>query len=219
MKIVLFWAGSLLISSPLFSQIMILHDPVSARVYNTEKYSGINGSPFLYDKWITGTATIARGHYDSIELKFDVYSSTLYFNKDGESYEFKDEIKSFILKPAVSDSSTYQYYKKGISGSGLKPHQFVQVLFEGRLSLYKSDIRLLSEVNEINAGVVKTFSNSSRYFIMKDNTLQLIKLNKKEIFDIIKDKENQVESYISENKLSTKKESDFVTILKYYNSL
>ena len=218
MKIVLLFV-SVLTSSFLQSQIMVLHDPVSARVFSTDKYSGVNGSPFLYNKWMAGSATIEKGYYNNLELKFDVYGNTLYFNKDDEPYEFQDDVKSFILMPTVTDSSTYQYFKKGISGGGIKANQFVQVLFEGPLSLYKSDIKLMSEVNEINVGVVKTFTSSSRYFIKKDNTLQLIKLNKKEVFDVIKDKEDKINSYVTEKKLSAKKDSDLIAILKYYNTL
>lgn len=211
--------GGLLAASTLQSQIMILHDPISATIFSTEKYSGVKGSAFLYDKWIAGSATTLKGRYINLELKLDAYSNTLYFNKDGEPYEFQENELSFILMPTVTDSSSYQYYKKGISGSGLKADQFVQILFEDRLSLYKSDIKLLSEVNEINAGLVKVFNTASRYFLMKDNTLQLIKLNKKEVFEIIKDKEDKIQSYIKDNNLSVKKETDLISLLKYYSSL
>lgn len=209
------------VSFSALSQNMVLNDPVSSRVFTTDKYAGVKGSPFLYDKWIAGTASIAKGYYNNLELKLDAYSNTLFFKKDEEPFEFVDDVKWFILMPTITDSSTYQYFKKGLSGPGLKTNQFVQVIFEGTLSLYKSDIKLLSEINEINAGVVKSFSNSSRYYIMKDNTttLQLIKLNKKEVFEIIKDKEDKVQAYIDEKKLSTKKDTDLILVLKYYNSL
>ena len=215
----IFLLAGLLAASTLQSQIMILHDPVSAKIYSTEKYSGVKGSAFLYDKWIAGSATTLRGCYNNLELKLDAYSNFLYFNKDGEPYEFQEDVISFILMPSVTDSSTYQYYKKGISGSGVKAGQYVQVLFEGRLSLYKSDIKLLSEVNEINAGLVKIFNSASRYFLLKDNILQLIKLNKKEVFEILKDKEEKIQPYIKDNNLSTKKEADLISVLRYYNSL
>jgi hypothetical protein len=210
---------ALLINSSSLAQNMVLNHPLSSKVFSTDKYSGIDGSPFLYDKWISGSATIAKGYYNNLELRLDAYSNTLYFNKDGEPYEFVDDVKKFILMPTVTDSSSYQYYKKGISGAGINTNQYVQVFFEGPLSLYRSDIKLLSEVNQINVGVVKTFTASTRYFIMKDNTLKLIKLNKKEVFEIIKDKEGKINAYVTEQKLSTKKEADLIAILKYYNTL
>ena len=73
---------------------MILHDPVSARTFNSEKYSGIKGSPFLCDNWMAGSITIEKSIYNKVELKFDAYSNKIYFNKNDEPFERKA-----IMKP------------------------------------------------------------------------------------------------------------------------
>ena len=206
----------LLVSShTVFSQIMVLEDPVSASVYGAEKYSGINGAPFLYDKWVAGSATVYRGTYKNIELKLDSYSNTLYFNKDEVANEFKENVTAFTLMPKASDSSTYEYYRKGIAGPGLKIEQYVRILFEGNLSFFKSEIKLVTDVNQINAGIIKTFNTSVRYYIMKYDLAQIIKLNKKEVLEVLKDKEDKIQSYITEKKLSLKKESEFIELIKY----
>jgi hypothetical protein len=198
---------------------MILQDPLSGRVFNSERYSGISGSPFLYDKWITGSVTIAKGYYNNLELKLDAYSNSLYFNRNDQLFEFQDAVKSFILMPNIADSSSYLYFKTGLSGNGLSAAQFVQVLVEGRISLYKADSKLLTEVNEINKGVIKTFGNASRYFVLKENKLESIKIGKNDVFDLMKDKQEKVQAYIDQNKISTKKVEGLILVLKYYNSL
>ncbi|MDP3667767.1 MAG: hypothetical protein Q8R50_13880 [Sediminibacterium sp.] len=196
-----------------------LQDPVTNRSFNTDKYSGIKGTPFLQDKWIKGTATTPRGIYQQLELKFNVYDNTLFFNKEDEAFEFQDEITSFTLMPKPDDSATYLVYKKGITGADFSRNQYVQVLLEGPVGLYKLAIKQVSEMSEINAGIVKTFTNNSKYYISKNNQPRFIKINKSEILDSLSDQREKIQSYINEKKLSFRKDSDLVEVLKYYQSL
>lgn len=195
-----------------------LSDPVSSKNFNAEKYSGIRGTPFLLDKWVKGTVTTPRGVYQNLDLKFNVYDNSLFFNKDDESFELQDEIISFTLMPK-EDPVTHLIYKRGISGADLREHQYVQVLLEGKMSLYKLDVKQLSEMSEINAGIVKTFANTAKYYIGKNKDLQFVKINKTEILNALKDKQSQVEAFINDKKLSFRKDADVVEVLKYYNSL
>jgi len=219
MKYIFLWSILFFNSRIVFSQILVLEDPVSASVFGAEKYAGISGTPFLYDKWVAGTATVSRGTHKNLELKLDSYSNTLYFNKDDTPNEFKENVTVFTLMPKPSDSSTYEYYRKGITGPGLKIDQYVRILFEGKSSFFKSEIKLVTDVSQINAGIIKTFNTSVRYYIMKDDLVRIIKLNKKEVLEILKDKEDKLQPYITEKKLSLKKEDEFVELIKYYNSL
>lgn len=198
---------------------MVLQDPVTARVFSTEKYSEIKGSPFLFKDWTKGSVTTLQGRYDNLELKFDVYDNTLYFNKEDKLFEFKDEVKSFVLMPKQDDSSSYLYFVKGFTAEGLNSRKYIQVLSEGKLSFYKSDIRLLSELNEINKGIVKSFSNATRYYIAVKGELHVARLSKNDILPYFKDKEQQINSFMETNKLGFKKEQDIKKIIDYYNSL
>lgn len=203
-----------------FAQLPFLQDPVTSKNFSTEKYSGIRGTPFLADKWTKGTITTSKGVYKDIELKFNVYDNLLVFNKDDESYEFLDPVVSFTLMPKPNDPASYMVYNKGISGADVKPNQFVQVLLEGKpAGLYKLDLKQVSEMSEINAGIVKTFTNNSKYYISKNKQLQFIKLNKTEILNALSDKQDKVQAYIDEKKYSFRKESELVDVLNYYNSL
>ena len=201
------------------AQVIQLYDPIANRTFDTERYSGIRGTPFLVDKWQKGSVLTVKGIYQNLELKFDAYENKLYFNKNDESFEFQDPIISFTFIPNSSDTSLNMKYIKGLSGSGLTPNQFVKVLAEGKVSLYRSDIKAVSEMSEINAGMVKTFANVTRYYVVKDKVTQLIKINKSEIMNLVKDQEAKIQAYISEHKISIKNESDAAEILFYYNQL
>lgn len=220
MKYISVFAFSFLISVTAFSQnVYSLQDPVSSKNFNPEKYSGIRGTPFLVDKWMKGTVTTPRGVYSSLELKFNVYDNALFFNKNDESFELQDDITTFTLMPKPDDPSTHMIYKRGIAGADLRGNEYVQVLLEGNVGLYKLDVKQLSEMSEINAGIVKTFANNSKYYISKNKQLQFVKLNKAEVLSVLSDKQAKVEAYINDKKLSFRKEADLVDVLKYYGTL
>jgi hypothetical protein len=197
-----------------YSQAMVLIDPVTNRPFNTDKYSAVRGTPFLNENWQKGSAISQRGIYQNLELKLDAYENVLYFNKEDVPYEFQENIISF---QTFSNGDTLKYLK-GISASNLKPGQYVQVLAEGKINFYRSDIKTISEMSEINAGIVKSFITSTRYFINRDGKTELVKLNK-DILAYMKDKEDRVNDFMDSNKISAKKEADFKKIITFYNGL
>jgi hypothetical protein len=87
------------------------------------------------------------------------------------------------------------------------------------VQFYRSDIKQVSEMSEINAGMVKTFSNTSRYYIKKGDELKFIRLNKEDILPFFADKEAAINAIIIERKLNLKKEADIVQAIQAYNNL
>ncbi|HJV20266.1 MAG TPA: hypothetical protein VJ552_10350 [Sediminibacterium sp.] len=220
MRPFLFLLSGMLFSMAAFSQnISILQDPLSSRIFNIEKYAEIRGTPFLADKWTRGSVTTTKGVYENLELKYNVYDNALFFNKNEEAFELQDEIVSFTLmhKPGIQES--YSVYKKGVTGSGLSAQQFVQVLAEGGVDLYRLDLKHVSEMSEVNAGIVKTFTGGIKYYVKKDKAVTLIKADKESALLLLADKADQVKNYITSNRISFRKEEDLIKVFKYYNAL
>ncbi|MBC6491616.1 hypothetical protein ACFSQD_12170 [Flavihumibacter stibioxidans] len=201
------------------AQDQVLHDPVSSRVFNSQNYSSISGSPFLSEDWMNGDVTVKSGTYKNILLKYDAYAGQLYFEKDENAYQFAEPVLAFVLKPDLAKPATYQYFKKLPAGSNTSQEIFVQVLQEGRLSFYKEPVKIVSDINRINEGVVKTFTNSSRYFLSKKGQISQFALGKKELPDQFSDRSKETDSFIKEHKISLRKESDFIKLVQFYNSL
>lgn len=202
------------------AQLLQLQDPVSSKNFNPEKYSGIRGTPFYQDKWIRGIVTTNLGVYYDLELKINLYDNAVFFNKDGEPFELLDKIVSVQLLPKWPDTTNQMVFSKGMNQAGLKPDQYIQVLVgTGAIQFYRSDIKQVSEMSEINAGMVKTFSNTSRYYLKKGDQLKFIRLNKEDILVFFGDKEADMNSIFTEKKLNLKKEGDVVQAIQAYNSL
>jgi hypothetical protein len=201
------------------AQNMQLFDPVANRTFNTEKYTDIRGVPFLFDKWIKANVYNDKGVYEGLEIKYDLYENKLYFNKNDQSYELQDNVLNFVLFPKAGDASSAMYYKKGFKGSGLNESQYVQVLADGNIQLIKSDVKSLTEMSEINAGMVKTFATTTRYYIINKAETKIVRLNKSEILPYLQDKDAQIQTYITEKGLNLKKDADLIALIKYYNTL
>jgi hypothetical protein len=200
------------------AQLLQLQDPVSSKNFNPDKYAGIRGTPLFQDKWIHGSVVTSKGIYPDLELKIDLYDNILFFNKDDASFELLDQIVSVKLFPKWPDILQQIIFVKGMSQNGLRPEQYVQALVgTGAIQLYRSDIKQVTEMSEINAGMIKTFANTSRYYIKKGDQLKLIKLNKEEIMPFLMDKEAELNSVIEAKRLNLKKESDIIQLVQAYN--
>ncbi len=201
-----------------FTQVQI-QDPLSGKLLSVSKYGGISGNPFLSDQWMLGEVIMKQGKYTNLELKYDAFSNTLYFNRNGELFEFQDEVISFLLMPNKKEESKHQMFVKGLESGDLGKNQFVQTLYNGRIGLYKLTVVFVSEMNKINEGVVKTFQKSERYYLKVNDRLESIRFNKKDIMVFLADQSAEVENYATAAGLSFKKEADVVKILEFYASL
>ena len=202
------------------AQLLQLQDPVSSKNFNPEKYAGIRGTPFLQEKWVHGSVTTNLGVYNDLELKIDLYDNILFFNNGGEPFELIDKIVEVKLFPKWPDNKNELLFIKGLSQAGIKPEQYIQVLVgTGAVQFYRSDIKQVSEMSEINAGMVKTFANASRFYIKKGDQFKLIRLNKEDVMSFLIDKDAAINAVITEKKLNLKKEGDIAQAIQAYNSL
>lgn len=202
------------------AQLLQLQDPVSSKNFNPDKYAGIRGTPLLVDKWQHGSVITNKGFYADLELKLDLYDNQLFFNKNDESFELLDQVVAIKLFPKWPDTINQQVFIKGMTQNNIKPEQYVQVLVaQGAILFYRSDIKQVTEMSEINAGMVKTFANTSRYFVKKGDQFKLVKLNKEEIMPFLAEKEAEMNDFIAKKKLNLKKEIDFVQLIQAFNAL
>jgi len=202
-------------SSSLFSQnATMLQDPLSSKRFNSDKYAAMRGTPFLLDKWLIGSAETAKGKYEGIELKFNVYDNTLLINKGDEPYELNENIYSFSL----NNGKQILLFRKVKPSVDFGSDLFLQVLVEGNIKLFKMHVKKLAEMSEINAGIVQTFTNSAKYYFETDHVLQSLKTDKESIIKLQPANEEKINLFIKENKISFKKEDDLIRLFNFMNS-
>jgi hypothetical protein len=198
---------------------MPIHDPLTYRAINTEKYSGVKGSPFVFETEMKGVVTTDKGSYQVENMKYNCYDNIVQYTKNEEVFEITDPILHFEFFSKPSDATPSIKFEKGFSGNGIKPDQFARVFTQGKIKFIRLDAKSLTDMNEINVGVVKTFADVTKWYLVKDGSVSLVKLNKSEITALLSDQADAVQQYINAQSLNLKKEEDCVKLINYYNTL
>lgn len=182
--------------------------------------ANIQGSPFYNSNWMPGIIRTERGiEYSNLLLKFDVFNEQLVFSVNDTMFRFTEPVKEFVLNSPSNEKNNSVKFIKSAFVHNLLPVGYVQELCKGKVNFYKSYKKVVVELAAYNSVATKQFEDKVTYFIIKDNNLTLIILNKKQAEEIFNDKWVQVAAYMQENHLSAKNEAGWIAAFAYYNSL
>jgi hypothetical protein len=180
----------------------------------------IKGSPYLDSEYKVGTIlTTEDVLYKDVPLRYNCYGGVMEFKKDNTSYELKPEEK---LKKVEFGGQVF-VYKAYVSDKGGTDKTFFEVLTEGKASLC---VRF--SVNFYEAEALQGFADpkparfddiSETYYVAVNNSPAKKFSNSKKLVEILGDKQKDIETFISKQKLSAKKAEDLKKIIAYYNTL
>jgi hypothetical protein len=188
---------------------------------STAKYIRlVAGSPYFSETWMKGTIITRDSiQYSNIPLKLDLLEGSLvYLNNNNE------EMISVVpaIKVSLNDTVNGKYYlfvHSSVISSVPPVNGWYQVLTGGVVTLYKQYFKNIYESKAYGSSVTEqTIRTDERYFIDINHTLTRVK-KLQDIAELSANKKQELTDYIQKNKLSGKKESDFIAIAEYYNSL
>ncbi len=178
------------------------------KVQNNE----ISGSVYLFDSWI-GNYNI----YDSSDNKFLV--TNLNYN-----------ITTNTLESKVSNDSVFQYDLGNIKkvSFGNKKYEIVDgKLVESLFSSEKINVYKVFSVQVVEATINpmtqenitdKKYVKKSKFLVKKNDLVQELKLNKKNVLSLFEKNQNDVKKFVKDNNLNYSDENDLFKILKKFNS-
>lgn len=190
------------------------------------RYEGVKGSPFYYDKWHTGIIELGNDkNIEGIQLKYNVYEDELLLNKPGEGsfYLQKSDIKSFKLIAGENGKEIsflkFKHPKKDDKNA------FYRVIFNGEIILLEY-IKVVFEKADYEGG----YSNDKRYdefkkypsiyyFNATDDQPLKLKSTSKGISSIFPSHNGEMKNYILENKFDYKNEHNLIQIMEYYQKI
>lgn len=188
------------------------------------KYVNVTeGSPYFKDEWMKGVVIIASGEQcDNRLLRLDLVSGELhYLDSAGREMITTEKVAEVILKDTLFGKQ-YRFVNSFaivVPGSEKSINGWYELLSQGTATLfckYQKDIEQdlpygSSTYNEI----IKT---TKLYFLVYNKAFYNIK-KIKDVPDILSDKRTELINYINNKNLSGKSESDFSSLIDYYNSL
>ena len=183
------------------------------------KIIDIQGTPYLNSEYQAGTILSNTDVlYKNIPLRYDCFDDVFEFQRNGKTY-WCDPKES--VKKAEFGGKVFVY--KVFEPEGGIDKGYFEVLAEGKATLLaRHSINFYDPVptNGIIDAKPARFDNlRETYYVSIDNSpAKKIQTNKK-MAEIFGDKKNEVEAFISKQKLSVKKKDDLKKIITYYNSL
>lgn len=181
--------------------------------------SEIQGSPYLDNQYRMGTVVSTdKLIYKDIPLRYNCFDDVLEFKKNDVSYEL---IPKDLIKRAEFGGQVFSY-KEYESGKGISKSYF-SLLAEGKATLcarYTIKFYEAEPVKGYADPVPARFAdfNEVYYVSLNDAPAKAI-LNNNKLVEVLSDKKNEIESFISKQKLSYKKAEDLKKIIAYYNTL
>ena len=204
----------------LYNDAIHNHTKIYTGKYHKDHYQGVTGHPYFDEiLWETGSVVYDNQRYDSIEIKYDIYSDLLLIKYiDQQGY-----IRSI------------QLYREKVSAFQIKDHHFVNIREDSLLDYISGYYDLLvpgdrasvlakrrKEVNETNTlnSLEYRFVINDILYIRIDENFYEVK-NRKSMLKILSDRKSELKSFMKLNKKRFKKdhEKKLVEVIKYYNTI
>ena len=183
------------------------------------KISDIQGTPYLNETFEAGEIITPKDSvFANIELRYNAFTDDLEF-KQGENV-FNIAYKAIVKKAEFGGDvfSCRSYEVDGNIRDG-----FFKILTEGKATLlakYKIlfldrvEAQAFSDYQPARFDIVQV-----EYFMAVDRNPAKLISNKKGLVKMFGEKSNEMETYISKNKVSVKEGDSLIKIVMYYNSL
>ena len=190
-------------------------------VYSREnlKIADIQGTPYLDEEFSSGKIITPDGAiYENIPLRYNAFSDDLEFQKGEDTYNIDPKT---IIKRAEFGGTVFCCMKYD-SGSKIQNGLF-EILTEGKaILLIKYIIKLLPK-EKVQAFVdpkpARFDPPVKEYYIAFNDLPAKLITNKKSLLELFGGQKDEMESFISKNKLSTREDATLTKIIAHYNSL
>jgi len=182
------------------------------------KYTDVEGNPYLYNFWVKGKVTLKNGKiYSNDSLKYDLIDDKLIFkNDDGTLMHFAEPVRAFDL---LSKDLKVLHFRNGLPApNGLNSESYFQIIYDGKIPLFKRTGKFVTESKQYNsASTIKSFNTTYNYYLLQNEALVKVSLNRKTIITLFGIKEDQLNDYLKLEKIDFKKDEDLNKLFTYFN--
>ncbi|WP_425392594.1 hypothetical protein [Ekhidna sp.] len=211
---------TILISLPISAQQIgdVIDPNFMNRQLWKEENSNIKGSPFYFDEWYSGEIMTKIGtSYPNMKIKYEAYSDQLFFLSEDniERALAREKINWFQFNDAEGNSYLFKH---------IPYHGFLQVLYDGDVSLYKKiakEIRKAPEANGYNATTKQDeFIEKQIYFVASSPEATIVPIDKRnEYLELFSSNEDKIKKFIKKNKVKFKEDANIIDLVKFTEQL
>jgi len=222
-KILLIIAAVFILANTGFAQ---LYDPDFTEFYNKTEFIKTlskpeytyTGSPYLSNDFTPGEIYLENGKiYHNIPLRYNIYSDLIEFEVEGQAYTINEKAgyEKIIIGSSVFVKTSYTY------GGGIKKGH-LEVLTEGSYKLLKRhsvDLMPATLPGAYKDAKPANFRNlKPEYFLSVSGVAGQFFNNANSLKKICNCNEEEIDSYIKQNKIKFNKEESLIQLTEYLNS-
>jgi hypothetical protein len=191
-----------------------------SRLYNGRKYkpysfSFVNGTPFFQSEQFGGCSIIYEGgYYDNVKLLYDEVQDMVILQTEVTIELITERIEQFTIPGHLFINLANDSLNSRISAG------FYERLYKGKIEIYKKEKKVIKENLSTTEGVRGDIDKKTFYYLKKDGLFYQIK-KKANIYEVLRDKENEIQKFIRSSSLSFKSDPDntLAKIAAYYDQL
>lgn len=214
---VLFLFGTLGIG---YSQTYRIELPVGYnKIYVSDMLPGVDGSPYLWDGWVTGSVIFRNGKsIDSLSLRYNVHKGEMQFQTNNKIYIIgvPDSLNSVNIA-----QRTFVY--SAFDDKGKYNRSYFEVISKGKAQIFVRHLVQIRKSNYnaiLNAGEKNDqLEHKEAYYIKKEYSVVLIDKKGKNLLQLLSDKSEEVSGFVKKNHISYTDKNELCRIADYYNSL
>lgn len=189
---------------------------------SSAKYDNIKkGTPYFINEWLPATIILFDGkQYDNVLTKIDLMDHSFIYLENGTEYTTESQVKEVILKDSINNKKYHFIHDAAFPNPVQKgDNGWYLLLASGNVSAYKYITKKIEESRQYSSAITdRTIENSEKYFISHKNILIPVK-RLREITDILRDRQNELNAYISKQGLNKVSNDSIEKLISYYNSL
>lgn len=150
-------------------------------------------------------------------LRYNIFSDEMEFSRGGKIYALNKKENQIIDFIDLKKKYAIFKLKEKLNYYLLVHSSESSLLIQETVSFDKGK----KKVTQFDIAIApKYVKNKDKiYFAFKNTELKKISKKKKKVYALFGEKRSQLKKYIKKKKLGTKKTTDLIKILKYYNSL
>ena len=181
----------------------------------------VEGSPYLDEKFRPAKISVNGKLENKIEARYNALKEEIEIIEKNNSTQPYSLLRRDYVQVKIGDRF-YEIYNF-VEKDQIKKGYFnplndgeTRLLLRAKKKLTKAKIPVSGYESYFPPSYVEDFS----YYLKKgDSPAKQIKLNKRKLLDLLSDKAESIENYISQNSLKLKNETEVLELLNYYNSL
>lgn len=182
-------------------------------------YYDVSGSVYLLKDWKTGVVRFSSGRStDQFKLKFDCLQNKLLLQFNGTAFSTESKVKEFVIRIGKQDS---MLFRNGFPSLNKETEStYYQVLLEANsilLCLHQKEV--VNEGQLVAKTIYRRINDVPKYVLYYKGQMIELKGDKTTVSDSFPGHKEALQKYISEQGLKFRDVTDYIQLLKYFNSL